>query len=128
NNDAQEIVDLVAKNINPMLNSFEIQLIAEWLHEHPKELIIEAIKQTALNKATSIKYTDAILRSWRAKNIRTLQDLDQHNTRRQTSKSRNYEVSTPEWLKEHEERRRSTNETIEQVSVEDAQKILKQFQ
>lgn len=128
NNDAQEIVDLVTKNINPMLNSFEIQLIAEWLNEHPKELIIEAIKQTALNKATSIKYTDAILRSWKAKNIRTLQELEQYNTRRQTSKSRNYEVSTPDWLKEHEERRRNTNETIEQVSVEDTQKILKQFQ
>lgn len=125
-NDAQEIVDLVTKNINPMLNSFEIQLIAEWLNEHPKELIIEAIKETALNKATSVKYTDAILRSWKAKNIRTLQDLQQYSTRRQTSKSRNYEVSAPEWLKEHEERRRNTNETIE-ASVEDVQKTLKQF-
>lgn len=128
NNDAQEIVTLVTENINPILNSIEIQLIQEWINEHPKELIKEAIKETALNKATSIKYTDAILRSWRAKNIRTLQDLEQYNTRHQTSKSRNYEVSTPEWLKEHEERRRNTNETIEQVSVEDAQKILKQFQ
>ena len=127
-NDAQEIVTLVTENINPILNSIEIQLIQEWINEHPKELIIEAIKETALNKATSIKYTDAILRSWRAKNIRTLQDLEQHNTRRQTSKSRSYEVSTPEWLKEHEERRRNTNETIEQVSVEDVQKTLKQFQ
>ena len=127
-NDAQEIVTLVTENINPILNSIEIQLIQEWINEHPKELIIEAIKETALNKATSIKYTDAILRSWKSKNIRSLQDLEQHSTRRQTSKSRNYEVSTPEWLKEHEERRRNTSETIEQVSIEDAQKILKQFQ
>lgn len=127
NNDAQEIVTLVTENINPILNPIEIQLIQEWINEHPKELIKEAIKETALNKATSIKYTDAILRSWKAKNIRTLQDLEQHNTRRQTSKSRNYEVSTPEWLKEHEERRRNTSETIE-VSVEDVQKTLKQFQ
>lgn len=129
NNDAQELVDLVAKNINPMLNSFEIQLIAEWLNEHPKELIIEAIKETALNKATSVKYTDAILRSWKTKNINTLQDLAHHQSKRQKTKyNGTYEVDTPAWLEDHEERRRNTNETIEQVSVEEVQKLLKQFQ
>lgn len=128
NNDAQEIVDLVAKNINPMLNSFEIQLIAEWLNEHPKELIKEAIKETALNKATSIKYTDAILRSWKYKSIKTLQDLEHHNAKRNSGRKRGSHVSEPEWLENHEQYRKSTQEEEIEVDVNQVKSLLESFQ
>lgn len=127
-NDAQEIVTMVTENINPILNPIEIQLIQEWINEHPKDLIIEAIKETALNKATSIKYTDTILRSWQSKNIRTLQDLEHQKSKRVSNRKRGSHVSEPEWLENHEQYRKSSQEEEIEVDVNQVKSLLESFQ
>lgn len=127
-NDAQDIVTMVTENINPILNPIEIQLIQEWINEHPKDLIIEAIKETALNKATSIKYTDAILRSWKYKSIKTLQDLEHHNAKRNSGRKRGSHVSEPEWLEDHEQYRKSSQEEEIEVDVNQVKSLLESFQ
>ena len=87
------------------------------------------IKETALNKATSIKYTDAILRSWKSKNIKTIQDPEHHKSKWSNGRKRNgFEVSTPDWLDDHERYRQSVKEESAPVDPEHGKNLLSRFQ
>ena len=64
------------ENIRYNLNPFEIETVEHWEKEYPRELVIEAIKRSALASATSVKYTESILINWRKKRITTLAEVE----------------------------------------------------
>lgn len=63
------------ENVRFSLSPIEIQTIAYWEKDYPKDLIIEAIKRTALANANTTKYTERILIDWQKKRITTLAEV-----------------------------------------------------
>ncbi|MEG0470750.1 MAG: DnaD domain protein [Solibacillus sp.] len=63
------------ENIRFNLNSFEQETIIHWENEYPYELIIEAMKRTALANATALRYTESILIDWQKKRLTTLAEV-----------------------------------------------------
>ena len=64
------------ENVRYNLNPFEIQTIQHWENEYPKELVIEAMKRSALANATGLRYTENILIDWQKKRITTLAEVE----------------------------------------------------
>lgn len=64
------------ENVRYNLNPFEIETVEHWEKEYPRELVIEAIKRSALASATSVKYTESILINWQKKRITTLAEVE----------------------------------------------------
>ncbi|MEO4053401.1 DnaD domain protein [Solibacillus sp. CAU 1738] len=63
------------ENIRFNLSTFEIETILHWENEYPYELIIEAMKRTALANITALRYTENILIDWQKKRIATLAEV-----------------------------------------------------
>ena len=61
------VVDLLSKNICPVSNQVETDLVRDWLANMPPGWVMEAVQQAALGKARSLRYVDTILRAWAAK-------------------------------------------------------------
>ena len=61
------VVEYLGKNICPVSNQVETDLIRDWLANMPPGWVMEAARQAALGKARSLRYVDTILRAWTAK-------------------------------------------------------------
>lgn len=70
------IYEFIEQNFGRTLSPVEYELISTW---EDNELTRYAIKQTVLNRATSIKYTQAILNSYKAKGIKTVMEAENLN-------------------------------------------------
>lgn len=126
----EDVVTIIQQEINPNLNSFELEMIQVWFEEWDyKEIILEAIKETALNKATTLKYTDSILRNWKQLNIKTIEDIERIKQNYQKKKGNVKVESEPSWLEEHQEYRKKTtsNQNNEEVDEEELKKLLQSF-
>ncbi|WP_431030093.1 DnaD domain-containing protein [Lysinibacillus sp. LZ02] len=63
-------------NVRYSLNPIEIETIEHWEREYPKELVIEAMKRSALANATGLRYIENILIDWQKKRITTLAEVE----------------------------------------------------
>lgn len=63
------------ENVRFNLNSIEIETIQHWEREYPYDLVIEAIKRTALANKNYLRYTEGILIDWQNKRISTLEEV-----------------------------------------------------
>ena len=61
------VVEYLGKNICPVSNQVETDLIRDWLANMPPGWVMQAARQAALGKARSLRYVDTILRAWFAK-------------------------------------------------------------
>lgn len=66
------------------LSPFELETINQWLNDdqYQPEVILLALKEAVLNQAYSLKYIDRILLSWEKKNIRTKEQVEKEQARR----------------------------------------------
>ncbi len=120
----ENIIDIIQNEINPNLNSFELQMIEVWFNEWDnKEIILEAVKETALNKATSLKYTDTILRNWKNKNVNSIEDINRIKSNFSNSKGKSIrEVKEPDWMSSHQQQ--TSQQQDEEVDIEELKKLL----
>ena len=62
--DVAAIFDTFSNNIHPVTGEIEADMLADLLSHYGKEWTVEAIKETALNHGTSVKYVKSILENW----------------------------------------------------------------
>lgn len=62
--DVAAIFDTFSNNIHPITGEIEADMLADLLEHFGKEWTVEAIKETALNHGTSVKYVKSILENW----------------------------------------------------------------
>ena len=62
--DVAAIFDTFSNNIHPITGEIEADMLADLLSHYGKEWTVEAIKETALNHGTSVKYIKSILENW----------------------------------------------------------------
>lgn len=102
-NEVAELIHTIESEFGRTCSSFEIQLIASWVHEYQFsiELIKAAIKEAILANAYNLKYVDRILLNWKSKNIRTAQDAAEYtNTYKkfEVRRNRNPRIEEEEYV------------------------------
>ncbi|MCH7321755.1 phage replisome organizer N-terminal domain-containing protein [Solibacillus sp. MA9] len=70
------IITFFQENVRFNLSPFELETIIHWENEYSYELIIEAMKRTALANATALRYTEGILIDWQKKRLTTLAEVE----------------------------------------------------
>ena len=87
----------VEKNFGRTLSPAEIETILEW---EDTELTRYAIKQAMLNGAPNVKYMQAILYSYKTKNIKTVAEaqVDEKKFKQTKNQKPIIEEKVPEWF------------------------------
>ena len=80
---SNSLLEFVQKELGRLLSSSEMELVLTW---EDNELTRHAIKQTALNRATSLKYTQSILSAYKAKSFTTLAEVEADEKRFEENK------------------------------------------
>lgn len=80
---SNSLLEFVQKELGRLLSSSEMELVLTW---DDNELTRHAIKQTALNRATSLKYTQSILSAYKAKGFTTLAEVEADEKRFEENK------------------------------------------
>ena len=80
---SNSLLEFVQKELGRLLSSSEMELVLSW---EDNELTRHAIKQTALNRATSLKYTQSILSAYKAKGFTTLAEVEADEKRFEENK------------------------------------------
>ena len=82
---SNSLLEFVQKELGRLLSSSEMELVLTW---EDNELTRHAIKQTALNRATSLKYTQSILSAYKAKGFTTLAEVEADEKRFEENKQK----------------------------------------
>jgi DnaD/phage-associated family protein len=77
----QEVVNIFNDSGMGDLNQTIGEVLGEIADNNPMELIEEAFKIARLNHATSIRYVEKILIAWNRKGIKTIEELEKHDSR-----------------------------------------------
>lgn len=80
---SNSLLEFVQKELGRLLSSSEMELVLTW---EDNELTRHAIKQTVLNRATSLKYTQRILSAYKAKGFTTLAEVEADEKRFEENK------------------------------------------
>lgn len=109
------IFSLFEQEFGRLLSPIEIETITMWLDvdDHSPEIIKAALKEAVLSGKLSFRYIDRILFEWKKKNLRTIQQIQQHTDQFRdktmkptTTNSQNMEqikkVTFYNWLEERE--------------------------
>ncbi|OFI46732.1 hypothetical protein BG262_02735 [Floricoccus penangensis] len=129
-NPLQQILTFYNENISPV-TPFVREEIEFDCKDFGYELVQEALRRTVLNSKTSYKYSQAILRDWKSKNYKTLEDVEttlKRNSNQQnvSQKDANTKSSAkvPDWhqetQKDDDSNRELTPEEIKELFGEDA--------
>lgn len=80
------------------ISSFVMESLDYWCDDLSEELVIEALKTTALHNGRNFKYTEAIMKNWETAKIKTLDDLEKFNKKEQSQKTnQTKEVNYSAW-------------------------------
>lgn len=71
------------------VNGTMMEEVRDLLEIHGKELVIYALEVTILNAGKSIRYTRTVLSNWQGKGLRTVEQVKQHEEKRQQQKQSN---------------------------------------
>lgn len=82
---SNSLLEFVQKELGRLLSSSEMELVLTW---EDNELTRHAIKQTTLNRATSLKYTQSILSAYKAKGFTTLAEVEADEKRFEENKQK----------------------------------------
>ena len=80
---SNSLLEFVQKELGRLLSSSEMELVLTW---EDNELTRHAIKQTALNRATSLKYTQSIISAYKSKGFTTLAEVEADEKRFEENK------------------------------------------
>lgn len=84
NNKNNNLFSYIEEQLGRALSSSEIELVSTW---EDNEITRYAIKQTALSRNNSLKYTQGILNNWKSQNLTTIADVEKHEKEFQEKKS-----------------------------------------
>lgn len=83
------------------VNGTMMEEVRDLLEIHGKELVIYALEVTILNAGKSIRYTRTVLSNWQGQGLRTVEQVKQHEEKRQQHKqpqTQQEPTSREEWL------------------------------
>lgn len=80
---SNSLLEFVQKELGRLLSSSEMELVLTW---EDNELTRHAIKQTTLNRATSLKYTQTIISAYKSKGFTTLAEVEADEKRFEENK------------------------------------------
>lgn len=80
---SNSLLEFVQKELGRLLSSSEMELVLTW---EDNELTRHAIKQTVLNRATSLKYTQSIISAYKSKGFTTLAEVKEDEKRFEENK------------------------------------------
>lgn len=87
------------KEFGRTISSMECQIIKSWIDDSfSYELIMEALKEAVYNGATSLKYIETILYSWRKKGYKTKKEVIDAKTKFRETKKEEKEIFYYDWL------------------------------
>lgn len=80
----EQIFNKIEIEFGRPLSPIELETVAKWIDEdnYPFDLINLSLQEAVLNQAWSLKYMDRILNSWDRQNIKTVQQVEQLQTKR----------------------------------------------
>lgn len=104
------LFEFIEKEFGRTFSSAELELISTW---KDNELTRHAIKETVLARATSLKYTQSILESYKAKGFKTLADVEADEKKYQAKKNKNI---VPSWFNEKKEESKMTPEELKEMN------------
>lgn len=84
-----------------MINSAEKELLDSLLETYDKDLVLEAIKQSAIMNKKNLNYAKGILRNWKKYQINNLEDLKKSEEARKEEKQP-VELFSYNWLEDNE--------------------------
>lgn len=84
----QEIIDFYNNNIGA-ITPYGTDILADYLQEMPKELIILAMKKSVEANIRTIQYIKGILNNWKKKGINTLVEAEQENNNKKSFNQEN---------------------------------------
>ena len=84
-----------------MINSAEKELLDYLLETYDKDLVLEAIKQSAIMNKKNLNYAKGILRNWKKYQINNLEDLKKSEEARE-EKKQPVELFSYNWLEDNE--------------------------
>lgn len=84
-----------------MINSAEKELLDSLLETYDKDLVLEAIKQSAIMNKKNLNYAKGILRNWKKYQINNLEDLKKSEEAREEEKQP-VELFSYNWLEDNE--------------------------
>lgn len=100
NNTGETIFDVVQAEFGRELSPMEYEIIVEWLEnlEMSEDLIKNAIRETTLNGATSLKYTQRILERYKREKIKTVSEAQKQVVGEMQPKEESKELFDYNWL------------------------------
>jgi len=84
-----------------MINSAEKELLDSLLETYDKDLVLEAIKQSAIMNKKNLNYAKGILRNWKKYQINNLEDLKKNDQARE-EEEQPVELFSYNWLEDNE--------------------------
>ncbi len=99
-NNSSSIYEVVEKEFGRTLSPMEYEIIKAWLDNGvSEELIKEALKESAYNGVSNLRYVDKILFEWNKKGYKTKEDVQNNKFK----PKENVEVFNYNWLEDDEE-------------------------
>lgn len=99
NLDNSDLFSVFESEFGRTISPMECQVIKGWVDDNfSHELILEALKEAIYNGATSLRYIETVLYTWRKKGYKTKQDIIASKDRMRESKKEEKEVFYYDWL------------------------------
>lgn len=103
----EDVFSVLEKEIGKQLSPMEIEIVKAWKESnYSDEMIKEAIKESVINNATSLRYIDKILYEWAKRGITTKEKIEQNRKdfrQRTKAKSNNIKPFDYDWLDDDED-------------------------
>ena len=99
NLDNSDLFSVFESEFGRTISPMECQVIKGWVDDNfSHELILEALKEAIYNGATSLRYIETVLYTWRKKGYKTKQDVIASKDKMRESKKEEKEVFYYDWL------------------------------
>lgn len=93
------IFEYIESNYGRTLGSIEFEMIEDWSKQFTKDIIKYAVKLSILSNVKTFAYVNGILNNWKSCSYKTLQDIIDHEPKKQTRPElNNVELFDYNWL------------------------------
>lgn len=96
------VFSILEREIGKQLSPMEIEIVKAWKESnYSDEMIKEAIKESVINNATSLRYIDKILYEWAKRGITTKEKIEENRKnfrQREKEKPKNIKPFDYDWL------------------------------
>ncbi len=98
----EDVFSILEKEIGKQLSPMEIEIVKAWKESnYSDEMIKEAIKESVINSATSLRYIDKVLYEWAKRGITTKEKIEENRKnfrQREKEKRKNIKPFDYDWL------------------------------